>query len=142
MNSRKISKYFNFLRDYNFYSEQFSNGVDYEINYRKNDVEINVIYAMGFPTEYVKDYIKDGYYEFPVDYDRDKLEKLIEDTSRYGVHVVITKGEKRSNIFECELFDKQLLNELKNNIYECNGDLDKELEVYGAFLKEYIIKIL
>lgn len=139
---KNIKKNFDFLRDYGFKRERFTNGVDNEVVYRKASFEITILCDMVFSSNVVPGVeCKNGYYVITEEFDEKKFEEEINHSYR-TVEVIIFDGYRRSNLFASELFNGSQLQNLKLQIIGCNGSIEKIIEAYGNFFKDNLSKII
>ena len=139
---KNIKINFDFLRNYGFKRERFTNGIDNEVVYRKASFEIAILCGMAFSSNVVPGVeCKNGYYVMNEEFDEKKFEEEI-NHSHMAVEVIIFDGYRRSNLFGSELFNGSQLQNLKLQIIGCNRSIEKIIEAYGNFFKDNLSKII
>lgn len=63
-NGKFVRKNFDFLCKYGFKRKQFTNGIDYEVCYKKSTFEIYIVCAMAFNTHDLEIGWENGSYKF------------------------------------------------------------------------------
>lgn len=141
-NGKFIRKNFDFLCKYGFKRKQFTNGIDYEVCYKKSTFDICIICAIVFNPDELEIDLKNECCKFTNDNDSKYLEKQLNEHCYMAVDVLLYYGIEKSNLYECKLFEETELHNLKRNIDFCGKDIYKQIEEYAKFFKNNLTKIV
>jgi len=122
---RLIKKEFKFLKDFGFRKKVFSKNTDYEVNYFRNNINIEISYYWGCLSNEVT-----------------KIDDLISN-STYVINVTISHNNKKENIFNCSLFDKNILEKLEAEINKIDiKNTEHILKTYSLFIKNHLTTLI